>query len=505
MDTISVELPLPETEALYRAIDQVLAGGDAVISGSSGLPALLDGVAHALAQQGCRVLRASSSSAVGLSLSGLMAQITGRPDLDGHDDEVLERGFQALTAPNGECSFIALLVDGAEALQRTALRYLQFTCRSAPALRFVLAGDGGVPFLQEDEMTFIRTRLAASPMITLAAVSPGAPVMALQMPAAAQAAPAWALDIPPAATPAVDPVPLPPSRPRLVLPGPAPSGPLLMASGPSSSVPPMEAVHATAARGPAPVPPLRAPFNASPAAAPLIAARKPRQNSRIAWAGIAVGMAASIGLGVIIGRHSLLGSPDAAPMIPVQAAVSGGAVQGASSATLGVPAPLRPEPPGAAAGPAMDPGHAAAAVPSPSRTILPGDVASAPPVEKASPTEALAIQPPSTLPRVASQPDTATTRAKPLPARSAELRSRDSAAPWRNTAPRFANRSYQSPERPLAPPSGQEALYLPPLPSNEEWQPPQPEPPQGRPEERRQIIGTYTTDQHGVRTFKSNQ
>ena len=48
MDTHSIELPLPEAEALRRVVDRVLGGMDAVVAGTGGMAALLDAAAHAL-------------------------------------------------------------------------------------------------------------------------------------------------------------------------------------------------------------------------------------------------------------------------------------------------------------------------------------------------------------------------------------------------------------------------------------------------------------------------
>ncbi|HEY0202721.1 MAG TPA: hypothetical protein VGC15_01050 [Acetobacteraceae bacterium] len=485
MDTHNTELPLPEPEALRLILDRVLGGGDAVVAGGSGMPALLDAVADALARRRCRVLRASALAAGGLSLSGLMAQITQRPDIDGHDDEVLELGFQALTMLDADSDAVALLVEGGEMLHRTALRYLQFTCRSAPALRLVLAGQTGMPDLQVDEMAFLRTRLAASPVITLAAELPEMPAALLDAPLSESSTPAA--------------VPLPPSKPHLVQPGLAASGPLF-APWPGLSVPPRpEPVQA---------PGLRPALSGTP----MRAADTARQRSSMTWIGIGLAMSASIAIGVLIGRYGWPGgstvslqtmaqpapTPELAP-VPVQA--------GPRAAQGGVPASNPDAPSGTAALPRSEPsGRVAATTPAPFPVQPPAGAAAAPSPDKGGP-DSTALQNQGASQRPAS---TSASQSEPAPprsrreARQAEGRSREAASSGRSPAsPRSSSRSNQASdtrERGL-PPSGQEALYLPPAP-----EPPPAAPPELGPDrtgERRPIIGTYTSDQNGIRTFRS--
>ena len=484
MDTHSIELPLPEAEALRRIVDRVLGGGDAVVSGGSGMRILLDAAAEALAERGCRVLRASASAAGGLSLSGLMAQVTQRPDIDGHDDEVLELGFQALTVPDADGGTIALLVEGGEMLQRTALRYLQFTCRSAPALRFVLAGQTGIPDLQDDEMAFLRTRLASSPVIALAAELPEAPLAVLD--ASAKEAHA------------ADPVPLPPSRPHLVAPSPAPSSPLAPSARPGSSAP---------FPGPSEAPMLR-PALSGPPSRPVGTAR---QGLSVAWIGVGLLMAASIAVGVLIGRYGWPGGSGAAPQAAMQPGTAPAAVQAIPYVAQGgipdngrVPSSAAPAPTSApASAPVLDaPGRAANGAPAPSpEQPLPG-LAAAAPADRGVP-DGMVVKPPAPPQHTAAQPDPAPARPR-VQTRQAEGRSREFNPFGRNPgAPRFTGRTNQAPDarEQGLPPSGQEALYLSPVPPS--WQPTPPEPSPDRSGERRPIIGTYTTDPNGVRTFRS--
>ena len=482
MDTHSIELPLPEAEALRRIVGRVSGGGDAVVSGGSGVPALLNAAAEALKGRGCRVLRASASAAGGLSLSGLMAQITQRPDMDGHDDEVLELGFQALTAPDAGSEAIVLLVEGGEMLQRTALRYLQFTCRSAPALRLVLAGETGMPDLHDDEMAFLRTRLASSPVIALAPELREAPLAVLD------AAPAQ-----------VQTVPLPPSRPFLVPPSPTPSGLFISGARQVSHVPP----PGVPSPGPVEVPMLRPALSGPPL--PVAAARRRLSVPQI---GVGLLMAASIAVGVLIGRYGRPGGPDAAPQAAAQPGNAPVAVQVIPYSTPGgTPARRAEAPSGVASAPAADvPSRAADTAPAPSPVQPPAGTAAAAPADRSAPADA-AVKPPAAPQHAASAP-----AAPPEPAptrtrsqmRQAEGRSREFIPFGRNpAAPRFTGRANAAPDprEQGLPPSGQEALYLPPVPQS--LQPTPPEPAPDRTGERRQIIGTYTTDQNGVRTFRS--
>ncbi|MGI4943382.1 MAG: hypothetical protein ACRYHQ_22925 [Janthinobacterium lividum] len=500
MDTHSTELPLPETEALRLILDRVLGGGDAVVAGGSGVPALLDAVADALARRRCRVLRASALAPGGLSLSGLMAQITERPDINGHDDEVLELGFQALTVADVDNEAVALLIEGGETLHRTALRYLQFTCRSAPVLRLVLAGQTGMPDLHVDEMAFLRTRLAASPVVTLAAELP-------EMPAAL-------LDEPPLETGTPTAVPLPPSRPHLVPPslassglapsglapsGPAPSGPL-PSPWPNLSGPPLPE-------------PVQAPAPRLVLSGPSVpAADTGRRRSSMTWIGIGLAMVASIAVGVLIGRYGWPGGsafslqtasqPGTTPgLVSVPAQVAPHAAQG------GAPGPSLSASSGSAAALGSDlSGRGSATMPAPPAVQPATGVTAGPAADKGGPdSNAPQNLGASQRPSVASttEADPASPRSR-REARQAEGRSRESNPSRRSSAsPRSNSRSNPSSEardRSL-PPSGQEALYLTPVPEAPAAVPPEPAP--ERTGERRPIIGTYMTDQNGIRTFHS--
>lgn len=395
MDTHSTEFPVSAPEALRRLVDQVLGGGDAILAAAnSGGQELLDQAAERLEALRLRVLRASAAAPGGLSLSGLMAQVTGQPDLTAHDDEVLDRGFQALTVPGAGCDGIVLMVGGAQALQRTALRYLQFACRAGSALRLVLAGEHG-PDLAGDEVSHLRTRLAAHPVITVA--SGVAPALAPR-PAIYDAGPDAGHD------------------------GGAP----LPAGSPVPMARPAPAAEASAR-----------PALSRPAV--LLARPAARSGQRAIWAVVAMGMAGSAALGLWVGRQGRLGAEH-------PPALAG--VQPASTALPALPAPAGAVTAGAPprAVPDADPG-VSPPTPQPASTpphsVASGREAPAPPQAAAPPRpaahhreQATARHTPSPLPRApatARPPDTRNRPAvnwdRPLPTPLQEAR------PWRTPPP----------------------------------------------------------------------
>lgn len=132
------------------------------------------------------------------------------------------------------------------------------------------------------------------------------------------------------------------------------------------------------------------------------------------------------------------------------------------------------------------------------------------------------MQPPAA-PADAGQASAVQAGAAPLqprpaaPARPAEARLREPSASVLGTPfARAARRATETPDaRPIEPreravanrrePTYAPPFYAPPATALPEWQPPGPAAPWARKGEERSIIGTYTTDQNGVRTFRSAQ
>lgn len=163
-------LKLTEADALRRVLDQVMAGGDVVVL-ATGRPgrSMLREIADGLAGQRCRVLQAAAVPPAMLSLPAMMAQVIGRSSLDGRDDKVLEVGFRVLTELDPACDRVVLLIGDAHALQRSALRYLQFASHTGAGLQLVFLGKPVLfEMLDAAEFTPLRMGLAAHPPIELA-------------------------------------------------------------------------------------------------------------------------------------------------------------------------------------------------------------------------------------------------------------------------------------------------------------------------------------------------
>ncbi len=249
-------LPTTQREAVRRLLNQVLVGTDvAVPNEGDGGRALLDTAAEALRDLRSRALRVGASSSGSISLSNLMAQITGQPDLAAHDDQVLEQGFQALTVLDSSCDRVVLLISDAHRLQRAALRYVQFACRAGAKLQLVVAGNHEFfDMLAADEFAPLRARLA---------VAPGS-------------------------DPAALPVPKPPAP---------------MHSPPAHDVPAL------------PTPGLHASADARLLPGPALPAGARRQSQRVAWVAAGLGMTALVALGLWTGQRGWRAPQQHAPSI----------------------------------------------------------------------------------------------------------------------------------------------------------------------------------------------
>ncbi len=474
-----------------RVVDAVLAGRDVMLAGSADAQPVLEAAAQALAARQCRALQVSAHAPGGLSLSGLMAQVAQQPCPQAQDDEVLERGSKALTDPGGTCGCIVLLVTGAAAMQPSALRYLQFACRTAPALRLVLAGAEGLSGLEGTELSVLRARLAGALAIAAAAgetVSPPA---------------SWDRedDLPPD-VPQV--IPLPSSTPRLVIADAPLPGLLLYESAlrePVLQEPLLQepVLRSSATRRPAVD---KAPAGSAPRSAPPLPTARPplsapaRKRPAAAWAAIGLGMASCVALGVAIGRR--YGS-EAAPPLPIS--VNAATPQRVQVPSTTEPASLvQPQSPAA-------PARALDVAPAPPQLpAVPHPVEAQPSLQSGTPTPASQAPIPPTPDRVAAQPSNEVIRPMPsvLPRRrpDAVLRQAD-------TRPREAAIPYAPPQSRLPRPPQQDMREradagsgygyaapprLRPDLSNPGWEP------SG---DRRPILGTYTVGPDGTRTFQS--
>lgn len=148
-------------EALRRVMAQVEARMDVLVGGAPVRARQL--MTEAAARLSFTTTVVSISSPIGeLSLSALIAQLSGRPDLDEQDDLVLELGFKRL---GGEGQTV-LMVLAPEGVNRSALRYLQHVARHLPRLTMVVHDSPALAaMLAEAGLTALRDRLYAAARI----------------------------------------------------------------------------------------------------------------------------------------------------------------------------------------------------------------------------------------------------------------------------------------------------------------------------------------------------
>ncbi len=183
VDTLDTASPTQQPNALDRLLDAILAGDDVTLFiRSDDGHRLLDAAAECLGTLRCRVFRAEGALPEGLSLPVLMRQAFGQPAPGVNDDEFLKLGFQALTTLDAACDRIVLLINDANTLRPSALRYIQLACRAGTNLQLVLAGKRGfLDLLGPNEFEHLRERLETGPIIT--------PPLPGSRPAAAQPVP----------------------------------------------------------------------------------------------------------------------------------------------------------------------------------------------------------------------------------------------------------------------------------------------------------------------------
>lgn len=168
VDTLDTASPKQQPDALDRLLDAILGGDDVTLFiRSDDGHRLLDAAAECLGTLRCRVFRAKGTLPEGLSLPVLMRQAFGQPSPGVQDDEFLKLGFQALTTLDAACDRVVLLINDANTLRPSALRYIQLACRAGTNLQLVLAGKRGfLDLLGPHEFAHLRERLATGPIIT---------------------------------------------------------------------------------------------------------------------------------------------------------------------------------------------------------------------------------------------------------------------------------------------------------------------------------------------------
>ncbi len=174
---MSISIPSPalgQPDIFDRLMNEVVSGRDvSIIAPDGAADALLDKATRSLAIQDSRVFRMAATASDGLSIARMVAEVTGRLERAQQDDRVLEEAFNNLTVLDGTCERIVLLVSGAEALQRSTLRYLQFIMQVGPRLQVVFAGAPGfLTALGTYEFAPLHARLTARAAIMLDPASP---------------------------------------------------------------------------------------------------------------------------------------------------------------------------------------------------------------------------------------------------------------------------------------------------------------------------------------------
>lgn len=156
-------------DAAARVLDRIGSGGDVRLVGAPA-PLFLTEVADRL-EAFCSVVRVTAPAG-GLSLSAFIAQLSGLKNFDEHDDAALELGFRRLAEPEAPHRRTVLLLDAAEGVQRPVLRYLQQAGRAAVNLVLLVAFCPDLDaLLSEPGMAPLRTRLTDA-TITLSGVEP---------------------------------------------------------------------------------------------------------------------------------------------------------------------------------------------------------------------------------------------------------------------------------------------------------------------------------------------
>ena len=166
----SVAQQLNQPDALRLLLDRVLRGADVtLISEGDGGGVSLALAADCLAELRSRILWAAEVLPGTLGVPMPSPHMAGQSNASVLDDELLTHGFQTLTVLDQTCDRIVLLVSDAHALQYPALRYIQFVSRSGAPLQFVFCGTHKFfDLLKMEEFEWLRARLMAGLVVTLA-------------------------------------------------------------------------------------------------------------------------------------------------------------------------------------------------------------------------------------------------------------------------------------------------------------------------------------------------
>lgn len=162
--------PIRSLDACPLLLDSVFCGGDVILINEGGDESeLLGRAATRLTELRSRVIRISDVLPDGGRTSMQSQDAAGPSRLSIPDDDFLTQSYRALTVVDAECDRIVLLIGDAHALQHSALRYIQFMCRSSGQLQLVFCGKREfLALLEAESLSWLRKRLLDNLVIDLA-------------------------------------------------------------------------------------------------------------------------------------------------------------------------------------------------------------------------------------------------------------------------------------------------------------------------------------------------
>ena len=156
------------TDACEQIVERIERGLDAVVGGEAEAlrAAMLSATARLQETHGVVTVAgpgAGPGEGASLSLSSLIAQLSGRGNLDDHDDSVLELGVRRLIEAAIPGQRTVLVLNAPAGVQRSAFRFLRQVSRRVPDLIYVVAEFAELAtLLAEPGMETLSARFAAA-------------------------------------------------------------------------------------------------------------------------------------------------------------------------------------------------------------------------------------------------------------------------------------------------------------------------------------------------------
>ncbi len=163
----------------YLSVERMTSSGDLrIVHGACQIHvcAILDLITTELRSKRVRILHVVAPAHGKLGLTELISQLAGNPPSQAvaanvPTDGDVERAHHLLTTLDKGCDHILLLIEGAQSLQPTALRYIQHVSRTTPHLRLALVGADEPAMLRDAEFTALSRRAATELRLDEHAVS----------------------------------------------------------------------------------------------------------------------------------------------------------------------------------------------------------------------------------------------------------------------------------------------------------------------------------------------